>query len=71
MASFSGSHKQLDTQDKKVITSAIHSAGLNWFIIHSTSCSLYISVLANTDDQCVYLLLFKTSSVFLESVFLS
>lgn len=55
VASFSGSHKQLDSQDKKVITSAIRCAGLNWFVIQSTSCSLYISVLADTGDQRIFI----------------
>lgn len=59
MASFSGSHKQLDSQDNKVITSAIHCAGLNWFIIQSTFFSFYICRYWLSAYIC--LLLFKIS----------
>lgn len=72
MASFSGSHKQLDSQDNKAITSAIRCAGLNWFIIQSTFLSLHISVLADTDYQCVFVYCcLKSPNIFLELVFLS
>lgn len=62
MASFSGSHKQLDSQDNEAITSVIHCAGFNWFIILSTFFGLYISVLAdNWLSAYICLLLFKIS----------
>lgn len=57
MASFSGFHKRLDSQDNKVITSATYCAGLNWFVIQSTSSSLYISILADTGDQCIFIVI--------------
>lgn len=72
MASFSGTHKQLDSQDNKVITSAIRCAGLNWFIIQSAFFSLYISVLADIDYQHIFVYCgLKFPNIFLELEFLS
>lgn len=72
MASFSGSDKQLDSQNNKAITSAIHCADLNWFIIQSTFFSLYVSVLADTGYQHIYVYCcLKSPSIYLELVFLS
>lgn len=59
MDAFSGFQYQLDPQGSKMITSTIRCAGLNWLIIQSTLFSLYISVLADTGYQRVFVL-FKT-----------
>lgn len=72
MASFSGSHKQLDSRDNKAITSAIHCAGLNWFIIQSTFFSFYISILADIGYQHIFVYCcLKSPNIFFELVFLS
>lgn len=71
MASFSESHRQLDSQDNKAITSVIHCAGLNWFIIQSTFLSLYFPVLAYLGYQHVFVYCLKSPNIFLELVFVS
>lgn len=71
VASFSGSHK-VNSKDSKAVTSTMHYAGLNWFIIQSTFFSLYISVLADTGYQDVFIsCCLKSPNIFLELVFLS
>lgn len=72
MASFSGTHKQLDSQDNKVITSVIHCAGLNGFIVQNAFFGLYISVLADIVYQHIFVYCgLKSHNIFLELVFLS
>lgn len=70
VASFSGSHR-LNSKDSKAVTSTMHCAGLNWFIIQSTFFSLYISVLADSGYQDVFISCLKSPNIFLELVFLS
>lgn len=71
VASFSGFHK-VNFKDSKAVTSTMHCAGLNWFIIQSTFFSLYISVLSDTGYQDVFIFCcLKSSTLFLELVFLS
>lgn len=71
VASFSGSHK-VNSKDSKAVTSTKHCAGLNWYIIQSTYFSLYISVLADTGYQDVFIsCCLKSPTIFLELVFLS
>lgn len=71
VALFSGSHK-VNSKDSKAVTSTMHYAGLNWFIIQSTFFSLYISVLADIGYQDVFIsCCLKSPNIFLELVFLS
>lgn len=69
--SFSGSHG-VNFKDSKAVTSTMHCAGLNWFIIQSIFFSLYISVLADTGCQDVLIsCCLKSPTVLSELVFLS
>lgn len=71
MASFSGSYK-VNSKDSKAVASMMYCAGLNWFIIQSIFFSLYISVLADTGCQDVFIsCCLKSPPIFFELVFLS
>lgn len=71
VASFSGSHK-VNFKDSKAVASTMHYAGLNWFIIQRIFFSLYISVLADTGCQDMFIsCCLKSPTMLLELVFLS
>lgn len=56
----------------RTVASTMHCAGLNWFIIQSIFFSLYISVLADTGCQDVFIsCCLKSPTILLELVFLS